>query len=998
MALFGELYECEEFFNEETFNIKEGEFCNYDDYKDLEEAFDYSAHPECVESKDVTLINKNNDDYDDNKSYIKNIEIDIKENFDKISTRYLFLYINKYKEMYIKNMKGLYEVHFYDIHLKGDNKSILASDHNIIEYCMENLININNNPDDHDNNKSVHSNDNMNISKDESYNIYRDKKKKKKRVYDLFCIYTIILKYFPYSFKLWYHYIKDSIEMVTDVYYRNKKNYKYINKIFDQCLLYMYNFKSIYIMYIQFLYIQRNVKKIRQIFNLSLQNVYLNQQNDLWEYQLLFNEKINNKVINYEYIKRYVTIYPEQIIHLFKHYVKYKMYKNAMITFFYILNSEDNFDLGNISKYDIYQEIYKLLNSKGSLNNDIIHLLKNNLYIFKNYESITSIYILLANNFIYDGRWNKAMDSYEEGISECYTVNDFITLFDNYIEMLKMLIDLNIYEQEEREKDILNKTLKRKKGKKKKKKKKKKYDKEENILSDDDNDNDNDNNHNDDDNNHNNNVDIDTNLIIDLYMDKINYLLDQRKTYIADIKLKNNKNNVYIWLSKIDSIINEEEKIHLYDECLRYFEKNDYIGKLSDIYISYAYYYYNKDEYMNCINIFKLALKQNAYFKSANEIANIFCAWIEIELLERNYKEALNIARLSIDVNKKSYNTLYKSSTSILLYEDISLNNNLKNKNNYHTNFNLLSCMKLVSLIIDMEMNYGTIETTLNMFDFFYHSKCINVKMVLTLATYLYEKKYFNESFKVYEKALSVFHYPYVYPIYVNYINKYIQRYKDKNISYVRDLFKQAIYGNDNKTFIPKEFAKHIFLMYANFESNYGFIKKELSIYKEAIPFLEEPDKIKFYKIFISKVSRAYGIQKAREAFEEAIQTLSDDSARQLCMIYIDMEYKLNEYERVRALYIYTAQYTNPLLYMDFYKDWREFEALHGNENTFREMIRIKRSVLNIFSNSRNNMEDEKQQKASMDALENTKRKLKEIIEKEEEHKKRLKRSELYNY
>ncbi|SPJ11555.1 pre-mRNA-splicing factor SYF1, putative [Plasmodium sp. DRC-Itaito] len=979
MALFGELYECEDFYNEEMFNIKEGEFYNYDDYKDLEEEFVNTAHNVYVESNDVTLINKNNNDYDDNKSYIKNIEIDIKENFDKISTRYLFLYINKYKEMYIKNMKGLYEVHFYDIHLKGDNKSILVSDNNIIEYCMENLININNSTDDNDN-KSVHSN-NMNINKDESDNIDNDKKKKKKKkVYDLFCIYAIILKYFPYSFKLWYHYIKDSIEMITDVYYRNKKNYKYINKIFDKCLLYMYNFKSIYIMYIQFLYIQRNVKKIRQIFNLSLQNVYLNQQNDLWEYQLLFNEKINNKVINYEYIKRYVTIYPEQIIHLFKHYVKYKMYKNAMITFFYILNSEDHFELENFSKYDIYQEIYKLLNYKGTLNNDIIHLLKKNLYIFKNYESITSIYILLANNFIYDGRWNKAMDSYEEGISECYTVNDFITLFDNYIEMLKMLIDLNIYEQEEREKDILNKTLKKKKKKKKKKKNmiwRKMYYLIIMMMM---------------------MILIITILIIDLYMDKINYLLDQRKTYIADIKLKNNKNNVYIWLSKIDSIINEEEKIHLYDESLRYFEKNEYIGKLSDIYISYAYYYYNKNQYTNCINIFKLALKQNAYFKSANEIANIFCAWIEVELLEKNYKEALNIARLSIDINKKSYNTLYKSSSSILPYVDTSLNNNVKNKNNYHTNFNLLSCMKLVSLIIDMEMNYGTVETTLNMFDFLYHSKCITVKMVLTLATYLYERKYFNESFKVYEKALSVFHYPYVYPIYVNYINKYIHRYKDKNISYVRDLFKQAIYGNDNKTYIPKEFAKHIFLMYANFEGNYGFIKRELSIYKEAIPFLEEPDKIKFYKIFISKVSRAYGIQKAREAFEEAIQTLSDDSARQLCMIYIDMEYKLNEYERVRALYIYTAQYTNPLLYVDFYKNWREFEALHGNENTFREMIRIKRSVLNIFSNSRNNMEDEKQQKANMDALENTKRKLKEIIEKEEEHQKKLKRNESYNY
>uniref|UniRef100_A0A8C9GMN6 Pre-mRNA-splicing factor SYF1-like n=1 Tax=Piliocolobus tephrosceles TaxID=591936 RepID=A0A8C9GMN6_9PRIM len=478
-------------------------------------------------------------------------------------------------------------------------------------------------------------------------------------------------------------------------------------------------------------------------------------------------------------------------------------------------------------------------------------------------------------------------------------------------------------------------------------------------------------------------------------MDKINYLLDERKIYIADIKLKNNKKNVYIWLSKIDAIENKFEKIHFYNKCLKYFKNNEYIGRLSDIYISYAYYCYNNNEYEEAVKIFYNAIKEKSC-KSINEVANIFCSWIELELLQKNYKEALNVARSSIDMKKwnersrdKMHRMLGNSSNNnmAVILHDQSNNKNIYN--NMFINFNLLKSIKLVSLVLDMEMNYGTIETTINIFDLLYHSKSITVKMVLTLSNYLYEHKYFNESFKVYEKAISIFHYPYVYPIYVTYINKYIERYKDKNIPYVRELFNQAIYGIDNQTYIPKKFAKSIFLMYANFEEKYGFLKKSLTIYKEAIPFLEQTDQIKFYKIFISKVSKAYGIHKSREAFEEAIQTLNDDDAREMCLLYIDMEYKLNEYDRVRSLYVYTAQFTNPLSHSTFYQNWREFEVVHGNEHTFREMIRIKRSVMNIFRNSSQPIKiSEEGDTTSMSGIEIAKRKLKEIIENEEVQKK----------
>ncbi|CAD6339704.1 unnamed protein product [Miscanthus lutarioriparius] len=32
-------------------------------------------------------------------------------------------------------------------------------------------------------------------------------------------------------------------------------------------------------------------------------------------------------------------------------------------------------------------------------------------------------------------------------------------------------------------------------------------------------------------------------------------------------------------------------------------------------------------------------------------------------------------------------------------------------------------------------------------------------------------------------------------------------------------------------------------------------------------------------------------------------------------------------------------------IFADFWKRWNEFEALHGEESTFREMLRLKRTV-----------------------------------------------------
>ena len=62
------------------------------------------------------------------------------------------------------------------------------------------------------------------------------------------------------------------------------------------------------------------------------------------------------------------------------------------------------------------------------------------------------------------------------------------------------------------------------------------------------------------------------------------------------------------------------------------------------------------------------------------------------------------------------------------------------------------------------------------------------------------------------------------------------------------------------------------------------------------------------------------------------------------------METKLGEIDRARAIYSHTSQMCDPRVTTDFWQLWKEFEVKHGNEDTLREMLRIKRSVQAVYN------------------------------------------------
>ena len=54
--------------------------------------------------------------------------------------------------------------------------------------------------------------------------------------------------------------------------------------------------------------------------------------------------------------------------------------------------------------------------------------------------------------------------------------------------------------------------------------------------------------------------------------------------------------------------------------------------------------------------------------------------------------------------------------------------------------------------------------------------------------------------------------------------------------------------------------------------------------------------------------------------------------------------------DRARAIYVHAASLSDPRIDSAFWVEWNDFEVQFGNEDTFREMLRIKRSVAASYS------------------------------------------------
>ncbi|KAI8338847.1 putative Pre-mRNA-splicing factor syf1 [Blakeslea trispora] len=416
-------------------------------------------------------------------------------------------------------------------------------------------------------------------------------------------------------------------------------------------------------------------------------------------------------------------------------------------------------------------------------------------------------------------------------------------------------------------------------------------------------------------------------LDVDLRLLRFERLMDRRPFLVNDVLLRQNPNNVLEWQQRVLLWGDNRDKIvDTYTQAVQTINPKKAHGKLQELWAKFAKFYEDAGQIDSARAIFEKAIKVN--YKSVNDLADIWCEYAEMETRHDAFDTAIEIMSRAtqipktLDVNPKQVN-----------FHDESI----------PVQQRLFKSLRLWSFYIDLEESVGTVESTKAVYDKVMDLRIANPQVIVNYATFLEENQYFEESFKVYERGIELFGWPIAFELWNIYLERFLKRYGGTKLERARDLFEQALDG------CPPKYAKPIYLMYGKLEEEHGLARHAMRIYDRATSAVADDDRMEMYEYYIAKATESFGIMASREIYERAIEALPDKHVRIMSLRYAELERKLGEIDRARAIYGFASQLFNPRTEAGFWKTWHDFEVQHGNEDTFKEMLRIKRSVQATF-------------------------------------------------
>ncbi|CRG83963.1 Pre-mRNA-splicing factor syf1 [Talaromyces islandicus] len=393
-------------------------------------------------------------------------------------------------------------------------------------------------------------------------------------------------------------------------------------------------------------------------------------------------------------------------------------------------------------------------------------------------------------------------------------------------------------------------------------------------------------------------ADEDADFDLDLRMLRFEQLMDRRPFLVNDVLLRQNPNNVIEWEKRVGLWgENKTEIVNTYAAAIAAINPKKAHGKFHELWVNYAKFYEQGGDLDTARVIFDKAVK--VPFKTVAELAETWCEWAEMELRNENFDKAVDIMAKATQAPKKSTVDYFDES--------------LSPQQRVHKSW------KLWSFYVDLVESVATPQTVVN------------------FANLLEENKYFEESFKIYERGLDLFSYPVAFELWNLYLTKAVDR--KISIERLRDLFEQALDG------CPPKFAKVLYLMYGNLEEERGLARHAMRIYERATRAVSDEDRLEMFNFYITKSASNFGLTSTRPIYERAIAALPDSEAKDMCLKFAEMERRLGEIDRARAIYGHASQFCDPRTNAGFWQKWEAFEVQHGNEDTFKEMLRIKRSV-----------------------------------------------------
>ncbi|XP_065877630.1 uncharacterized protein [Euphorbia lathyris] len=719
-----------------------------------------------------------------------------------------------------------------------------------------------------------------------------------------FIIYERALKALPGSYKIWHAYLTERLEIVRNLPITHSQ-YETLNNTFERALVTMHKMPRIWIMYLQTLTNQKLITRTRKTFDRALCALPVTQHDRIWELYLRFVSQEGIPIeTSLRVYRRYLKYDPSHIEDFIEFLVNSHLWQEASERLASVLNDDRFYSIKGKTKHKLWLELCDLLTRHAKevsgLNVDAI--IRGGIRKFT--DEVGRLWTSLADYYIRRSLFEKARDIFEEGMTTVVTVRDFSVIFDAYSQFEESMVahkmeNLDLSDEEE---DVLEENgtdqaedFRLEVNSKFEKK----------ILSGfwlhDDND-------------------------VDLMLARLEYLMDRRPELANSVLLRQNPHNVEQWHRRVKLFDgNPTKQILTYTEAVRTVDPMKAVGKPHTLWIAFAKLYEDHNDLVNARVIFDKAVQVN--YKTVDNLASIWCEWAEMEIRHKNFKGALELLRRAT------------AEPSVEVKRRVAADGSEPVQMKVHRS------LRLWTFYVDLEEGLGNLESTRAVYERILDLRIATPQIIINYAMLLEEHKYFEDAFKVYERGVKIFKYPHVKDIWVTYLSKFVKRYGKTKLERARELYEHAI------EMTPADSVKPLFLQYAKLEEDYGLAKRAMKVYDQATKAVPNNEKLEMYKIYIARAAEIFGVPKTREIYEQAIESgLPDKDVKTMCVKYAELEKSLGEIDRARGIYVFASQFADPRSDADFWNEWHQFEVQHGNEDTFREMLRIKRSVSASYS------------------------------------------------
>jgi pre-mRNA-splicing factor SYF1 len=650
----------------------------------------------------------------------------------------------------------------------------------------------------------------------------------------------------------------------------------------------------------------------RQTFDRALQSLPITQHEPIWEQYLDWTKKFNLPETTIQIYRRYLQYDPSHREELVNYLEQISQYEEAAQQLSICINDESFVPLSGSTKHQLWMRLCDLcashpVETSRALKVDAV--IRSGINRFS--DEVGRLWTRLADYYIRLGQFEKARDIYEEAMQSVVTVRDFTLIFDSYLKCEESILMATMREAEEIDKDLEQGKVTQQGDEDEREQDHKQNEKLLESLNDE----------------------------IELRLARLEYLTERRPVLLNSVMLRQNPNNIYEWHKRVKLYKGNLPRILMtYMEAIKTITPIQAHGKLSTLWLGLAKVYEDNKDLTNCREVYKKA--SQVEFRSIDELSYLWCQWAEMELRHQDYAQALQVLKQAVTEPKSSLQrkkafALEQGKSKITSRgDDPSANSlSLTVADKLHRN------VKVWSFYLDLEESLGTLETCRAAYDRMIEMKIITPQILLNYCSYLEERGYHEDSYRIYERGVALFTYPHVKPIWLTYLDKFMARYGGNKLERLRDLFEQSVAG------LPSEEVSEFYLKYGRAEEEYGLIRHAMAIYDRATKLVPEKDRGDMYRLYVKKIEHYYGVTKARAVYERAIQELNDDQAREICIEYAETETKLGEIDRARAIYQHGAQFADPRVQDTYWSKWRKFEEAYGNMDTFKDMLRVQRSI-----------------------------------------------------